>query len=337
MDRGNKVFTDYTLDNRYVEFMMDNPEAMEWRMGHIHSHNTMETFFSPTDTSEIIDNSAAHNFYLSIITNNRLDFTGKLATRVKAEKEVPVVYKGLDENGQPYVVYTGKLAVSKEKVYTYPCEITVPAAKELKKSVFETNVDKLFAPKTLPITSVQTLPPNYLYEKYQPSPVVGAPAGKADMKAVANFLAPKSKKKGSFFPKMEEVSKSFSHYSELDWNNLENTYMNEDDIEMLAIALLNANPDNLVSNFQTFDEIATEVLNAIDAGMAIEQEYLLDIINRYPLVFNRFFNSDNSEEFVAKTDELIDFLEDSGFKGESLINKLIAALKHIVEQFNEYK
>lgn len=42
MNKGNQTYTEYNLDERVIDYMMDN-ETMEkgWKMGHIHSHNTM--------------------------------------------------------------------------------------------------------------------------------------------------------------------------------------------------------------------------------------------------------------------------------------------------------
>jgi hypothetical protein len=55
------------------------------------------------------------------------------------------------------------------------------------------------------------------------------------------------------------------------------------------------------------------------------------------LVFHKFFCKDDSEEFINRTNELIDFLENSGFETELIMVRLIAALKHIIKQFKEYK
>lgn len=54
--------------------MEGNEHLEECRIGHIHSHNTMGVFFSGTDWGELEDNAPNHNYYLSLIVNNFMDF-----------------------------------------------------------------------------------------------------------------------------------------------------------------------------------------------------------------------------------------------------------------------
>lgn len=70
MDVGTSGYTEY-------EFSPDSPHFDEWcdaleagkKIGHIHTHHNMGTFFSGTDMSELHDNAPNHNFYLSLIVD----------------------------------------------------------------------------------------------------------------------------------------------------------------------------------------------------------------------------------------------------------------------------
>jgi proteasome lid subunit RPN8/RPN11 len=82
MNKGSKAFTEYDFsDKALIDYRMDNLESHDWKIGHIHSHNTMRVFFSGTDMSELIDNSEFHNYYVSLIVNNFMETTAKVAFR----------------------------------------------------------------------------------------------------------------------------------------------------------------------------------------------------------------------------------------------------------------
>src|SRR5690606_25480839 len=111
MDKGSSAFTEYDFDERFVEYLMEDEERITYKVGHVHSHHNMAVFFSGTDTQELLDNAGAHNFYLSLIVNNRKEMTAKVAFEAGGEmhdQEVPMF--SLDENGEKYQVGTTKLS-----------------------------------------------------------------------------------------------------------------------------------------------------------------------------------------------------------------------------------
>lgn len=135
MDRGSKTFTNFSLneskrnfngeevDDKHIDYCEANEEAIYWKMGLIHSHNTFETFFSATDMSELEDNIKAHNFYLSLIVNNAMQPVAKIATLVEGTSSGEYVFKGKDENGNDYVVEKEKGSHTRKKMLTYDCDI----------------------------------------------------------------------------------------------------------------------------------------------------------------------------------------------------------------------
>src|SRR5690606_24878523 len=89
----------------------------------IHSHNNMKVFFSVTDMAELDDNSPSHNFYLSLIVNNVMDFMAKISFIATAEIKGEVDYVALDEDGNEYKIESTVLRAKKEKLFIYDCSI----------------------------------------------------------------------------------------------------------------------------------------------------------------------------------------------------------------------
>jgi proteasome lid subunit RPN8/RPN11 len=124
MHKGTATYTEYAYSEEVVQYRMDNPESLDWLIGHIHSHNTMPTFFSGTDREELEDNSPNHNFYFSLIVNNFLDMTAKVS--FVGEMEISTTgYECRDEKGNIYQL--GLPENLKRKVlFTYDCDIQKP-------------------------------------------------------------------------------------------------------------------------------------------------------------------------------------------------------------------
>jgi len=125
MDKGSSGYTEYEPDEELVAFMMEDPARMRWIMGHIHSHNNMGVFFSGTDTEEIQNNSEHHNCYLSIITNNKLDFEAKVAFRGTSSGDNRP-YSCRLTSGEEYNL---NLVTPEEVVFVYDCNIHLPLVK----------------------------------------------------------------------------------------------------------------------------------------------------------------------------------------------------------------
>lgn len=133
MNKGTQAYTEYEFnepkrdnsgfEDKYIDYIEENEHALEWNMAHIHSHNSMAVFFSGTDMSELNDNSASHNFYLSFIVNNFMDFQAKIAFRANIKESITAPYMALDENGIEYKINESTFFVNKEKLFIYDCDI----------------------------------------------------------------------------------------------------------------------------------------------------------------------------------------------------------------------
>lgn len=131
MDMGSKSYTEYQFDQTVADYIEEDDERFDWKIGHIHSHNTMRTYFSGTDMSELNDNSEFHNYYLSLIVNNFMDMTAKIAYRATTEG---FSYKAIDENGE---YYSKKLYMAQTYLVIHDCIIESPTE--------EINISKEFA------------------------------------------------------------------------------------------------------------------------------------------------------------------------------------------------
>lgn len=118
MDIGSKAYTAFDWGEDIVGFRMDHPEYLEDDiiLGHIHSHNDMQVFFSGTDWSELNDNSPQFNYYLSVIVNNYLEVKAKIATI----GSMPSIYKAKDEMGVDYDLHITN-ATPKPIMFVYDC------------------------------------------------------------------------------------------------------------------------------------------------------------------------------------------------------------------------
>jgi len=122
MDIGTSTFTGYDYEPDLISYLMSNPRLLAFKKGHIHSHNTMNVFFSGTDTDEIRDNSEFHNYYFSLIVNNKNEMTAKVAFRGKQKVVSATSYSYKGDNG---VEKTGSYETTTENeiCYVYNCKI----------------------------------------------------------------------------------------------------------------------------------------------------------------------------------------------------------------------
>lgn len=83
MDVGTSGYTEYEYDAEDDYSFERIADALEkgYKLGQIHTHHSMGTFFSGTDMSELHDNVVKHNFYLSLIVDykNHGDWVAKIA------------------------------------------------------------------------------------------------------------------------------------------------------------------------------------------------------------------------------------------------------------------
>ena len=149
MHKGVSAYTEYMFNEEFIDYRMDNPLTNYMKLGHMHSHNTMGTFFSGTDTSELNDNSEFHNYYLSVIVNNYFDVCARIAFRGVLSSNA---YSCKNEDGEPYNV---TIPASEEVMFYYECEIVRDQPNFLIDDTFMERTKKIIAdaaarPKSIP-------------------------------------------------------------------------------------------------------------------------------------------------------------------------------------------
>jgi hypothetical protein len=85
MNIGEPAYTEFNYDGEVVNAYDIFEEGMECSSGLVHSHHNMATFFSGTDTSELIDNAEKYNYYVSLIVNFAHVYCAKIAIPVKSK------------------------------------------------------------------------------------------------------------------------------------------------------------------------------------------------------------------------------------------------------------
>lgn len=141
MHKGSATYTEFETDESIIDFLMNNIEYTQKVRGLIHSHGLLSVFFSSTDVSEIVDNSEAYNYYLSLIVNNKGDTCAKIAFRGKNSEETvrKVEYRDTYGDNREFT-YTQK--VEKEVVFIYNCDITIEE-ETFEDSLFTSRVDAI--------------------------------------------------------------------------------------------------------------------------------------------------------------------------------------------------
>lgn len=79
LDVGTESFTSYDFDEKILDAYDENPDFMSMKIGHLHTHHSMRTFFSGTDNAALHENAPQHNYFLSLIVNFACNTDCKLA------------------------------------------------------------------------------------------------------------------------------------------------------------------------------------------------------------------------------------------------------------------
>ena len=291
MDKGSATYTEYEFDETIVEYRISNPASKNWRMGHIHSHNTMKVFFSSEDMRELNDNSEHHNYYLSLIVNNYGDMTAKIAFRGK-QKFTP--FYGIAEKGIEYEIPIGNINIEQEILFVYDCNIETNT-KPLK-------VKDSFIQRVKDIISLKIKTKNVISEKPIPNKIITDSQG-SPMYPINYPTYPNT------FDTIEK-----NRYEE----NLKNLIDSEDFEDMgdfdtlgfLSFLLLFGNTHVRVPDFE-------DVCDSIKL-LGKEGEYIKKVINYFEEGFTSWYDwSPNEKEklniFKTILSTLDDWISDYGF------------------------
>lgn len=127
MDEGSETFTSYGFDKDLIRFFKENPTLRSCKLGQIHSHHNMNVFFSGTDMDEINENAENHNFYFSLIVNNREEMVSKISF-IGTTQPTSIKIDCKNKNGDIYNI--SKTLGSEDVIFYYDCDINNKYKKE---------------------------------------------------------------------------------------------------------------------------------------------------------------------------------------------------------------
>jgi len=138
LDIGSSVYTEYDPDGATLDAfdMFEGAEDME--RGTIHTHHNMATFFSSTDTEDLLEKVAdeSHSYYLSLIVNVAELYSAKIA--VLSEKSFTEYSVSIGD-----ATHSVRIPTEDKKVLTYEIsEFDLPEGKEMPKP-FREQVQKI--------------------------------------------------------------------------------------------------------------------------------------------------------------------------------------------------
>lgn len=151
LDKGTGASTSYEFGPEVMTYMLENGLLdKETKIGHIHSHHNMDSYFSSVDLSEVHDNSEFMHPYLSLIVNNKGKFVCKLVFRTKSKsKTTEYIVKDLDEKERII-----KIPKDEELIFVYNCDVIKPLQESIDKPFLD-QVEKICIPKPTTFSNVE--------------------------------------------------------------------------------------------------------------------------------------------------------------------------------------
>jgi hypothetical protein len=312
LDMGSSAYTEYHLDDRFIDFIEEDfEERCTWKLGHIHSHNVMSVFFSGTDMAELNDNAPAHNFYLSLIVNNYMDFIAKVAFIGEAKKDIKQVpYTAKNVQGQDYIIEKQDFEVNTQKLFIYDCDIDAPKSTILVTDQFSAQVAKIMEPK--PVKKVAS--------NFPTTPGL-LRIGQGWQRTSSNHPNKNNSKqfKSQEEREMESWNKNFTqnlknNQKKLfeDWEVPGNLIddLEEEDLKTMSIYNFAKSLFSYTNSPLEEEETIEDVLDIVAEYELTPQEIAKSVINDYAKNFAQHFPNANAAEFVQYTHEIVDLLED---------------------------
>jgi hypothetical protein len=300
LDMGTQAYTEYNLDERFMDFIEEDfEERCTWKLGHIHSHNSMGVFFSGTDMAELNDNAPAHNFYLSLIVNNAMDFLAKVAFIGEAKKDIKQVpYTAKNVQGQDYVIEKQDFEVNTQKLFIFDCNMITPLQEVIITKQFEAQVAKIMEPK--PVKTYPTIP-NLNAHTSNTANKGWSRQDQKELKAWNNSFKKEEKKPiKRWFDDWDipDVSKEIDDLAEYD--------LKAQSIYNFAKDLFNyAGEEQLDEN-----EDLEDMLDLLAEYDLTPEEIAKAVITDYAKTFAKHFPKASAADFVQYTHETLDLLED---------------------------
>lgn len=119
MDIGNTTYTEFDMSPEVVTYMAQHPELMECQTGLIHSHHSMASFFSGTDTNTLEEEGKDRNHFVSLIVNNAGSYTAAITRKIKSKRTISDTFSYESFEGTPIESTDSKEKEIEEIQYFY--------------------------------------------------------------------------------------------------------------------------------------------------------------------------------------------------------------------------
>ena len=166
MDEGTAGYTEFDMSADVMNYMVEHPELISEDVfqGLIHSHASMSTFFSGTDTGTLLSEGSDVNHFVSLIVNNAGNYTAGITRRVSVVQKVSEEYtypswKDSEKSG------TREFIASKTYVQWFNLEINKDEVvkedeSEILDRIREVRKNKASKPKYVSKMGSEDLPPS---------------------------------------------------------------------------------------------------------------------------------------------------------------------------------
>lgn len=287
LDMGSQAYTEYNLDERFMDFVEEDfEERCAWKLGHIHSHNSMAVFFSGTDMAELNDNAPAHNFYLSLIVNNAMDFLAKVAFIGEAKKDIKQVpYTAKNVQGHDYIIEKQDFEVNTQKLFIFDCDIYSDLQELSVTEQFINQVAKIMEPKP-----VKTFPRQVTTNQTKGW-------SRQDQREIDAW--------NEGFKKTPTLFDDWGLPTDKEIEDLAEYDLKAQSIYNFAKALFSYTTSPLDE-----EETVEDVLEDLAEYDLTPQEVAKSVINDYAKTFAQHFPKASAADFVQYTHETVDLLED---------------------------
>ena len=141
-DIGTAAYTEFDQSPDVISYACQHPELLEneVQMGLIHSHNTMATFFSGTDTATLNEEGNDRNHFVSLIVNNAGTYSAGITRKSIISQQI--VQKAFYNTFNAGIIESShEFEVSGTEIHWYAMNVITPEKEE----VLDTEIDERLA------------------------------------------------------------------------------------------------------------------------------------------------------------------------------------------------
>lgn len=156
MAKGGTATVSFDYEDEWTDVFELRPELEDISKGVVHSHNNMGVFHSGTDMNDLSTNCGHYNFYVSLVTNNKLEFDCKIAVpgnrtvkRSTASESLISFRNSFGRMVNKPFKDNKKEEVAEEIMILFEVEVTRGEYTPIVDELFSERVDEIMKPKSV--------------------------------------------------------------------------------------------------------------------------------------------------------------------------------------------